>query len=66
MFAGASTTALTWTGAAVVALALVTGVATKQGAAPQAAPGAEPPRGAQLPGFARPPARLWARVGTCW
>jgi DHA1 family putative efflux transporter-like MFS transporter len=50
VLAGASTTSLTWTGAAVVALALIISVAIKQGAAPQPAPGATPAADAQQRG----------------
>ncbi|MDN3259830.1 MFS transporter [Streptomyces sp. CSDS2] len=45
VLAGASTTALTWTGTGIIVLALAVSAATKQGAAPQAAPAAAPAGG---------------------
>ncbi|MFE9443027.1 MFS transporter [Streptomyces sp. NPDC006602] len=56
VLAGASTTSLTWTGSAVVAVALLISLAIKQGEAPQAAPGTAPARDAQPQGAADAPA----------
>ncbi|SFG03930.1 MFS transporter [Streptomyces mirabilis] len=52
VLAGASTTALTWTGAAVVTVALLISLAIKQGEAPQTAPGTAPAHDAQPQGAA--------------
>jgi predicted MFS family arabinose efflux permease len=54
VLAATSTTALTWTGAAVITVALVISVIVKQSAPPQAAPGAAAPRDAQPQGSAAP------------
>ncbi|GAX56129.1 MFS transporter [Streptomyces olivochromogenes] len=52
VLAGASTTALTWIGAAVVTVALLISLAIKQGEAPQAVPGTAPANDAQPQGAA--------------
>ncbi|MET7784755.1 MFS transporter [Streptomyces mirabilis] len=52
VLAGASTTALTWIGAAVVTVALLISLAIKQGEAPQAVPGTTPANDAQPQGAA--------------